>query len=64
MAVMQPGPAIVIHDVLDNRRRTIPVPEQLSGINWGRDGKRIAAMTTNSAPRSSSWTSSGARLAP
>jgi hypothetical protein len=49
MAVMEPGPAILIHDVLDNRRRTIPVPEQLSGINWRSDGKRIAAMTTNSA---------------
>ncbi len=47
--VAQPAPAILIRDVADNRSRTIPVPEPLSQLDWSRDGRHIAAMTTTSA---------------
>ncbi|HSG00298.1 MAG TPA: serine/threonine-protein kinase [Vicinamibacterales bacterium] len=49
MAVAQPAPAILIHDVANNRSRTIPVPEPLSDLDWFRDGRHIAGMTTSSA---------------
>jgi len=49
MTVMEPGPAILIHDVIANRSRTIPVSEPLSALDWSADRKRIAAMTTSSA---------------
>jgi len=51
VAVTQPGPALLIHDVLANRNRTIPLPEPLSWLDWSGDGKRIAAMTADSADR-------------
>jgi len=49
VAVVQLGPAVLIHDVLDNRSHTIPVPEPLSVLDWSGDKKWIAAMTTSSA---------------
>jgi hypothetical protein len=49
MSVGQPDPVVLIYDVLDNRSRTIPVPEPLAGLDWSGDKKWIAAMTTSSA---------------
>jgi len=48
IAIGQPAPAILIHDVVANSSRTIPVPESLSILDWSRDGRHIAAMTTSS----------------
>ncbi|MDX1430687.1 MAG: hypothetical protein R3282_10375, partial [Rhodothermales bacterium] len=47
--IVRPAPAILIHDVVDNRNRTIGVSEPHSLLDWSRDGRHIAAMTTNSA---------------
>lgn len=49
--IKQPDLAILIHDLSDNRSRTIAVPEPLSMLDWSRDGTHIVAMTTNSADR-------------
>ena len=51
MAIEQPTPAVLIHDLSENRSRTIPVPEPLSSLDWSRDGTHLAAMTQNSADR-------------
>jgi serine/threonine protein kinase/WD40 repeat protein len=49
VTIERPAPAVLIHDLSDNRSRTIPVPEPLTGIDWSPDGTHIAAMTTSSA---------------
>jgi hypothetical protein len=51
LGVERPAPAVLIHDVSDNRSRTIPIPEAISAVDWSPDGKHLAAMTTSSADR-------------
>jgi hypothetical protein len=49
VSVGRPDPVVLIYDVLDNRSRTIPVPEPLATLDWSGDKRWIAAMTTSSA---------------
>jgi len=51
ITVEQPSNAVVIHDLDNNRSRTLPVPEPLAMSNWSLDGKYLVAMTKNSADR-------------
>ncbi len=42
---------LLIHDLDNNRSRTIPVPMALSSVAWSPDGTHIVGMTTNHADR-------------